>query len=361
MDNEKDYYKILELSDEDKKLPFSEFKEKAKKNFRKLSVKWHPDKNPNNPEAEAKFKEIAEAYDVLSDENKKAQYDNPHSGFDYGGVGGVDVNDMINRMRAHMMHGMDPFADDDIFGTTPEPKGSNVVVRVKISLKDILNGFKRKISYNALKVCTHCHGTGKTNKTIVNNCPKCGGSGQIISRNGPWTTVTTCSYCHGTGKVIKNPCEACGGTGLENAKKEAVIEIPKGATGNMQSILRGFGNESVNGKNGDLIVVLVEDTDDKFEREGCDLYTFIDVPVIDAMLGSEVEVNTLDDKKLKVKIPQGTENGYQMSFRGYGLPNGVNSNERGRMIGIVRTIMPKKLTEKEIELLKQLKECQNFK
>ena len=360
---EKDFYKILELSDEEKKLHGDEFNKLIKKKYRELSLKYHPDRNPNNKDAEEKFKEVAEAYSVLSDENKRAEYDNPmrtqafNSGFHFNGFG--DINEILREF------GFSADFSDMGFGDHQNivMKGSDTRLKFGLSLKDMFYGAKKKIRYSRYDKCEECNGTGSNGSTKVEKCNKCGGTGRIVQHNGFMQIMSTCPNCGGKGTIIKNPCHHCGGHGIVLKKSEVELEIPKGANAGMTLMSRGLGNapEKMNGQYGDLIITLYEkDGENEFKRQGADLLKEIEIPVLDAITGCERKVKTIDDKVLSVKIPQGSEDGNMIRLKGYGM-NVYGSDERGDLYGKIKIKMPKSISDDEKSIIESLKERNNFK
>lgn len=351
----KDYYKILGVEK-------NATQDEIKKAFRKLSIKYHPDKNQGNKEAEEKFKEIAEAYSVLSDEKKRAEYDNPSttnfsSGFDFSGM---DINDILNSFG--FGGGFDPFGMGGGRSSRMVNKGGNLRIRIGLTLEEMLNGVKKKIRYKRYDACPDCGGKGLTKDSKVERCSHCGGTGKEFSVNGPMQMIRTCPHCHGTGQIVTNPCKKCGGNGVIEAQNEIEIDIPKGVFQGAQLNMEGYGHAPIkmDGVYGDLLVEIVEKPHNLFTRNGNDLYIEIEVPVIDALLGCTKEVPTIDGKKLTVKLPQGVEDGHQVRFTGYGMSI-YGTNKRGNMLGVVRLVLPQKLDEDEVKLLKELKEKKHFK
>ena len=355
MADRKDYYKILGITEEEKKLTGDEFEDVLKKKFRKLSLKYHPDRNPNNKEAEAKFKDVAEAYDVLK--NKRAEYDNPATNFDFSGFGNFNMDDIFG--------GFNPFGD--MFGGGGHRhqqrvvKGTGVRLTFNLTLEEMYHGVTKKVKYRKFVPCLNCGGSGKTKDSVERTCKTCGGTGQVFQTNGFMQMVQTCPTCGGKGKTLENPCPKCGGHGIVNDMFEAEIRIDKGAAQGMAFTFEGLGNTPPhgNGINGDLFVQVVGAKHPRFERDGNDLVTNIEVGVIDAMLGCDVVVETIDGKKLSAKIPQGSEDGYRLRFKGYGMPI-YGTNQYGNMIGVLKIKLPKKLNDDERKKLEELKTSDNF-
>lgn len=352
----KNYYDILGVSK-------TATQDEIKKAYRKIAIENHPDKNPGNKKAEEKFKEAAEAYSVLSDENKRKEYDNPITGgnnfnsgfnfndfnideilnsFGFGGMGGFRVN--INQSQGRQ-------------------RGGNIRLKMRLSLKEMYDGVKKKIKYHRNNKCEDCDGKGTTSNSKEERCKHCGGTGKLYSNNGFFQQITTCHHCGGSGKVITNPCSKCGGLGVKDSIQEIEVEIPKGAFQGMQLTVHGFGHApaKMNGDFGNLLIdVFDKGEGEKFTREGNDLHCTIEVPVIDAILGCNVTVETINGKRLKAKIPSGTEDGYTMRFAKYGMPI-YGRNQYGDMYCEVKIKMPKTLTDEEKTTLEGLKAKENFK
>lgn len=359
MAERKDYYKILGVNKD-------ATQDDIKKAFRKLSVKWHPDRNQGSKEAEAKFKEIAEAYEVLGDENKRKEYDNPQSQFSFHTSGGPDFGGMnMDEILRHF--GMGGFGGFNVhMHTTQQPQsGSSIRIKVKLTLEEVLNGVTKKIKIKRNEPCTHCGGSGMTAESRKRTCKTCGGTGMAFSSNGFMSMQQTCPTCGGKGYVIENPCPHCNGHGVVvNSTSEVQFTIPRGVENGMQIEYQGLGNAAPHGKgnNGSLIVLIEFEEHPVFEVQGRDLVCNLEVPAIDAILGCDVEIRTLSGKSIKVKIPQGTNSGQIFRFKGYGLPRyGTSIGNAGNMIGIVNIVVPKELNNKEKELLQQLKNEEHFK
>lgn len=356
---EKDYYKILELSEDEKKLQGDDFKKAVRKHFRKLAAKYHPDKNPGDKAAEEKFKEINEANEVLSDENKRAEYDAKKTSsfnFNGGARGGFNMDDIFG--------GFGGF--DDLFGHSSrrsEPLvGGDIRITFDLTLKEMYDGVKKKIRYKRRDVCSCCHGSGLGTNSKKHTCQTCGGNG-FVTTYGLFGGNRPCPTCGGCGYTIENPCTHCNGSGLEDSVSEVNLNIRKGVMGGMTLRYQGLGNSPMhgNGEKGSLLVTIREIRDKYYEREGDDLYFWIDVPVLNAILGTNCTINTLGGSKLEAKIPQGTCDGKVLKFKGYGMPIYGNGNAYGDLFGKVRLVMPTKLSKSERSALEALKDSENFK
>ena len=356
MSNKKDYYKILGITEEEKKLQGKDFENAIKKKFRVLCKELHPDKQQGKSEkekaeSEAKFKDVNEAYNVLSDPQKRQEYDNPMSGFGgFGGFGGFDPFDMMNEFG---------------FGRQKQQtvKGQSMRIALNVTLEELYNGNTRTIKYKRQGTCKKCGGSGKGANTRVETCKHCGGTGQMFSQNGFIQTITTCNHCGGKGTKMINPCMNCNGSGLELEEVNLDINIPKGAMDGLQLVAQGQGCAPPNGNGifGDLIVVIKELEHEKFGRNGNDLYFDIEIPVIDAILGCNKEITTIDGKRLTTKISSLIEDGAQIRFAGKGMPIYGRDNICGSMIGVIKLVMPKSLNDEERALLTELKSKEHFK
>jgi molecular chaperone DnaJ len=354
MKDKKDYYKILDITDEEKKLQEDEFNKVLRKKYKKLCLKYHPDKNQGNKEAEEKFKDVNEAYQVLSDSQKKAEYDNPMGNFKFSGSGSMD--DILKHFASSF--GFDPFGRAGFGGQEEEiqRKGATINGTISFTLEDVLNGATKKIRFKKNVVCDSCHGTGKDSHTVEETCPHCHGLGRIRQISQFMTMESTCPYCHGTGKIIKNPCSSCGGNGVVGKSVEYSFDLKPGVENGMSFVLNGIGNE-VPGRNnvpGDVVVTLREMVHERFVRHGIDLYTVLDIPLLDCILGTTVEVETLSGKKITVTIPQCSNEGDEIRIKGKGLPQ-YNYPTIGDMICQIHLVMPKNLSKDEIELYKKIK------
>ena len=356
MSERKDYYKILGVSKDASQ-------DEIRKAYKKLALKWHPDRNQGNKEAEEKFKEAAESYEILGDEKKRAEYDNPQSSFNFSGpdFGGMGMDDILRHFGFGSMDfdfGMGGHRHRD---DSPK-KGSNIRVSMPLTLEDMCNGVTKKIKYNRFELCDHCHGSGKTDKTKEKICRTCGGSGMVFTQSGFMSMKSTCPTCGGSGKQIENPCSHCGGHGIVQKSCVEEIVLGKGLLNGMNIVFSGKGNYPPhgNGVQGDLIVSIQALPNKDFEIDGNDLYFSIELNVVDAILGCTINVKTVDGKVLEAKIPSGTSDGHRLRFRGYGIPI-YGSDKRGDMIGIVEIVIPKKITNEEKNLLLELKKQEHFK
>lgn len=364
----KNYYDILGITDEEKKLQGEEFQKIAKKKYRSIALDAHPDKQQGKSEAEKKkaeeiFKDASEAYETLKDPQKRKEYDKPQSQFNFHASGGPDFGGMnMDDILRHFGFG----GFDMHMNTQQQPqRGSSIRIKIKLTLEEVLNGVTKKIKIKRYEPCTHCGGSGMTAESRKRTCKTCGGTGMAFSSNGFMSMQQTCPTCGGKGYVIENPCPHCNGHGIVvNTSSEVEFTIPRGVENGMQIEYQGLGNAAPHGKgqNGSLIVLIEFEEHPVFEVQGRDLVCNLEVPAIDAILGCDVEIGTLSGKSIKVKIPQGTNSGQIFRFKGYGLPRYATSiGNAGNMIGIVNIIVPKELNDKERELLQQLKKEEHFK
>ena len=358
----RDYYEVLGV---DK----SATADDIKRAYRKHAVKYHPDKNPGNKEAEEKFKEAAEAYSVLSDSDKKMKYDQ----FGHAGVAGAgpdfsggfgNLNDILNDLFGGAFGGgfggFGGFGGGFGGGQRRERvyRGRDIRVRVKLTLEEIAKGVEKEISIEKNVPCPDCGGRGARNSSDVKTCPGCNGTGQVQrvvnSFLGQTVTYSTCQQCGGEGKIISNPCHTCNGTGLVRQRETIKVKIPAGVEAGMQMTVQGEGHAAKNnGINGDLLVVIEEQEHPDFRREGSNLlYTKV-ISIVDAMLGCEVEIPCLDGK-YKVKVEPGTQSGTVVRLRGKGLPS-VNSYGTGDLYVKIAVWIPKKLTKDEKALFESMR------
>lgn len=352
--------------------------EEIKKAYRKLAIKYHPDKNPNDKSAEDKFKEAAEAYEVLSNPEKKQRYDQfGHAGVGgaaggggYGG-GGMNMEDIFSQFGDIFGGGGgSPF--DSFFGGSQSrggggrrvAKGSNLRIKVKLTLEEIANGAEKKIKVNKQIACKTCDGSGAKDKGSVSTCKTCGGSGAVrrVTNTilGQMQTTATCPTCHGNGQQITAKCGACHGEGTVRGEETITINIPAGVSEGMQLSMAGKGNAAPNGGvPGDLIILIEELPHDTLKREGNNIVYDLHVSIVDAALGYSAEVPTIDGKA-KIKIEAGTQSGKLLRLKGKGIPE-VNSYHRGDQIIHVNIWTPKVLNAEERSILERLRESPNFK
>ena len=357
MADKRDYYEVLGV---DKGADDAAIK----KAYRVLAKKYHPDMNPNDKEAEAKFKEVNEAYAVLSDPEKKSQYDRfGHAAFEaggggaggFGGFGGFgDFGDLGDIFGSFFGGG---FGGSSSARRNAPQRGEDVGATVTISFEEAAFGVKRDVTYNRVQKCAECSGTGAAKGTTPKTCPDCGGSGQrrVTQRMGgmQFQSTVTCDACRGKGKIIKNPCSNCRGTGYIRVTKKLEVSIPAGIDDGGRIALRGQGCDGRNGgPTGDLILTVRVKQHNVFEREGYHIYCEVPVTISEATLGAEITVPTLEGNE-KYTIPEGTQHGTQFTLRGKGIPYINNSGRRGDLIFAVNVEVPRGLSEKQKELLRE--------
>ncbi len=350
-ENKRDYYEVLGVSK-------TASEDEIKKAYRGLAKKYHPDMNPGDKDAEVKFKEVNEAYAVLSDSDKRSKYDRfGHDAFDpssggggFGGFGGFsgadfDFGDIFSsffgggstssRSRANM-----PIEGDD------------VATRVSVSFEEAAFGCKKEVNFARIESCPDCSGSGGTD---VEKCSDCGGTGRINVRQqtmlGYMQTQRPCTKCAGKGKIIKNPCKNCNGKGRIKINKKLEVNIPSGIDNHQNIILRGQGCAGINGgPSGDLIIEVSVRPDRIFEREGNNIYCEVPISFSEAALGAEIDVPVLGGGTEKFKIPEGTQSGTNFTLKNKGIPN-INSGRKGDLIITVAVETPKNLNSKQKELL----------
>ncbi|MCX7953711.1 MAG: molecular chaperone DnaJ [Bacteroidales bacterium] len=365
----RDYYEILEV-------PRNATKEEIKKAYRKKALQYHPDRNPGDKEAEEKFKEAAEAYAVLSDDEKRRIYDQyGHAGLSGGAGGGFqdfssfDIEDIFR----HFSDIFSDFGFDFGFGgrssrreSTTRTKGTNLRIRVKLTLNEINTGVEKKIKVKRLVECDACNGTGAKNSTSFKTCHTCGGSGYVtrVSRTffGHFQTTNVCSSCGGKGRLIVDRCSKCTGSGVVQIDDIITINIPPGVREGMQLSYTGKGNAAQGGGiPGDLIVVIEEEKHPDFIRDENDnlIYNLV-ISIPQAILGSAVEVPVLDEGRIRVKIEPGTPSGKLLRVKGKGLPH-FNSTSRGDLIIRVIVYIPSEISKEERKIIEKLQESDNFK
>ena len=344
--------------------------DEIKKAYRKLAKKYHPDLNPDDNSAEQKFKEVSEAYEILSDKEKRSRYDQfGHAGVDpnfgagggggFGGFGGFDMGDIFG----DIFGGFGGFGGGRSARRGPQ-RGSNVSTEVTITFEEAAFGCEKEINLSRIETCPDCSGSGAKPGTEVTTCSVCGGRGQVTTTQrtilGNMQTVTTCSACGGKGKVAKEPCSKCAGKGRVKKGRKIKVKIPAGIDDGQTISLGGQGNAGEQGApSGDLYVSVFVRPSQMFERNGFDVSYKMDISFAEAALGATVEVPTLDGK-VKYEIPEGTQPGTVFRFKGKGIPY-LKRNGRGDQYVMVNVVVPKKLTNKQKELLKEFAGMTNGK
>jgi molecular chaperone DnaJ len=362
--SKRDYYEVLGISR-------NATTKELKKAYRKLAIKFHPDKNPDDKAAEDKFKEAAEAYEVLNDANKKARYDQ----FGHAGMGGAAGGHQGGGFGGGMS--MDDIFENfgDVFGgfggggggrsrSRRVNRGTNIRIKVALTLEEIAKGIEKKVKVTKNNSCGSCEGSGAEGSGGHSTCGTCNGAGQVTRVTntflGQMQTASTCPTCSGTGSIITNKCKSCSGEGIERSEAVIPINIPAGVEDGMQLQVSGMGNMGPRGGvAGDLLVVIQEKEHDEFQREGQNLHYDLYLNFADATLGTQIVIPTLDGK-VKIKIEEGTQSGKLLRLRGKGLPS-VNSYGTGDIIANINVWTPQKVTSEEKEQLEKLRESDSFK
>lgn len=364
--SKRDYYEILGVAK-------SSSADEIKKAYRKVAMQYHPDRNPGDKEAEEKFKEAAEAYEVLSDQDKRAQYDRfGHAGVNGrggGGAHGMNMDDIFSNFG-------DIFGDD-IFGSffgggggrqrsggrARGTRGSNLRIKLKMNYEEIAKGANKTVKVKKYTTCTSCTGSGAKDKNSVQNCGTCNGTGQVRKVTntflGQMQTVGTCPTCNGEGSTITSKCTACKGEGRVYTEETINIDIPAGVQDGMQLSLSGKGNAGERGgAPGDLIVLIEEEAHPELQRDNLNVIYDMHISFTDAVFGANPEVPTIDGRA-KIKIPAGTQSGKIFRLKGKGFP-AINSYEKGDQLIHVNVWTPQTLTAEEKEMMEKLKDAKNF-
>lgn len=357
-DNKRDYYEVLGVSK-------SANEDEIKKAYRGLAKKYHPDMNPGDKDAEMKFKEVNEAYAVLSDSEKRSKYDRfGHDAFDpssggggYGGFGGFggdfDFGDIFSSFFGGGGGGSRSRANMPV-------EGDDVLTRVTVSFEEAAFGCKKEVNFARIENCGDCGGKGAVSSSDIESCSECRGSGRVTVRQqtmlGYMQTQRSCPTCSGRGKIIKNPCKNCNGKGRVKINKKLEVNIPSGIDDRQNIILRGQGSAGINGgSNGDLIIEIRVKEDKIFQRNGNNIYCEIPITFAEATLGAEIDIPLLGGESEKYKIPEGTQSGTDFTLKNKGIPD-INTKRKGDLIFTVAIETPKNLNSKQKELLKAFAE-----
>ena len=369
MAQKRDYYEVLGVSK-------NATEDQIKKAYRTIAIKYHPDRNPGNKEAEEKFKEAAEAYDVLHDPQKRQQYDT--FGFNAPGSGGFDpfggasmnmddIFSMFGDIFGGHAGGFGGFGGGGSSRTRQRHRGSDLRLKVRLSLQEIAHGVTKKFKVRKDITCSHCHGSGAEAGSTSDQCPTCHGSGVITHTTqsifGMMQTQGVCPTCGGEGTVLKNKCKHCGGTGVEKGEEVVEIKIPAGVADGMIVNVPGKGNAGMRkGVTGDIQVLVEEEENDTFIRDNNDLIynLLLDFPT--AALGGDVEIPTIEGTRLKVKMEPGTQPGKTIRLRGKGLP-AIQGYGRGNgdLVVNISVYVPKTLAKEEKEAIERFRQSDNFK
>ncbi|UAY52765.1 molecular chaperone DnaJ [Ferruginibacter albus] len=369
----KDFYEILGVGK-------TASQDEIKKAYRKVAMQFHPDRNPGDKAAEEKFKEAAEAYEILSDADKRAQYDRfGHNAFAQGNRGGGGFNGGNMNMDDIFSQFGDIFGDESPFGSffgggggrrsssggrSRGTRGSNLRIKIKLNYEEMAKGVTKTVKVKKYVVCNTCSGSGAKDKNSVTTCTTCGGSGQVRRVQntflGQMQTVTTCPTCNGEGTTITNKCTTCKGEGRVYGEETVSIDIPAGVQEGMQLSINGKGNAGERGgSNGDLIVLIEEEAHPQLQRDGLNVAYDLHLSFPEAVFGTQVEVPTIDGKA-KIKIPAGTQSGKIFRLKGKGFPS-VNSYEKGDQLIHINVWTPQHTTSEEKEMLEKMMNSQNFK
>ena len=363
MAEKRDYYEVLGV-------PRTASEDEIKKAYRKLAKKYHPDMNPGDKTAEEKFKEVNEAYEVLSDAEKKARYDQfGHAGVDpnygagagaggfSGGFGGVDLNDLFG----DFFGGFGGFGGSSRRANTANAprKGADIRVSLALSFMEAVHGCTKTVSISRQDVCPACGGTGAAAGTSPETCPDCHGTGQVVVQQrtpfGVMQSARPCTRCGGKGKIIKTPCAKCHGTGKVSSPKKIEVKVPAGIDDDQSLRLQGLGDAGANGgPAGDLIVIITVRPDPMFERDRYDVHVTVPITYSQAVLGADVVVPTIDGK-VQYTVPDGTQSGTTFRLRGKGIQY-VNGRGRGDQYVHVMVEIPKKLNKAQREALKKFED-----
>jgi molecular chaperone DnaJ len=352
--SKKDYYEILGV-------PRDAGPDDVKKAYRKLARKWHPDTNPGNAEAEKKFKEINQAYEVLSDQEKRAQYDQfgyvgdaPSGEGPFGGAGGDPFGDVFGDLFGNLF-------GEGMGGRRASPngpqRGNDLEMTLRVTLDQAFKGGTQEISIPRWEECPHCKGSGAEPGSKVETCPSCGGRGQVerAARTpfGQFVQVVPCAACGGTGRRISQPCRECGGKKRVRVQRKVEVRIPAGVDTGIRLRIQGEGEAGLNGgPRGDLFILIEISPDRRFERDGDDLHLRATILMPQAALGCEISVATPEGKK-SMEIPPGTQPGAVLRLKGQGMPR-LRGSGRGDLLVHVRVEVPKNLSERERALLEAL-------
>ena len=367
----RDFYEILGVSK-------SATADEIKKAYRKVAMQFHPDRNPGDKSAEDKFKEAAEAYEILSDADKKTQYDRfGHQAFAQGrgggggySGGGMNMDDIFSQFG-------DIFGDESPFGSffggggrrgggggRPRgTRGSNLRIKMKLNFEEMAKGANKTVKVKKYVACTTCNGSGAKDKNSVQTCGTCGGNGQVKRVQntflGQMQTVTTCPTCNGEGTTITSKCSPCKGEGRVFGEETVTLEIPAGVQEGMQLSMNGKGNAGERGgSNGDLIILIEEEAHAQLQRDGLNVAFDLHISFPDAVFGTSLEVPTIDGKA-KIKIPAGTQSGKIFRLKGKGFPS-VNSYEKGDQLIHVNVWTPQHISSEEKAMLEKMQQSQHF-
>ncbi|UOR03927.1 molecular chaperone DnaJ [Hymenobacter aerilatus] len=359
MATKRDFYEILGVAK-------TASGDEIKKAYRKVAIKYHPDKNPDDPSAEDKFKEAAEAYEVLSDQDKRARYDRfGHQGVGGASGGGPNMEDIFSQFGDIFGGGGFEgfFGGGQRGGGRRVKKGSNLRIKLKLDLEEVANGVEKKIKVKRYTACNTCSGTGAKNGTDLRECSTCHGEGQVKrvvnTMLGQMVSASTCPTCHGEGKVVTSKCDVCHGEGRQLQEEIIPINIPAGVAEGMQLSMGGKGNfPERGGVPGDLLIQIEEEPHELLKRDGNNIMFEQYISFVDAALGANLEVPTIEGK-VKIKVEPGTQPGKILRLRGKGIKD-INGYGRGDQLIHLNVWTPKNVNGEERELLEKLRNAQNF-
>jgi len=350
---EVDYYEVLEVS---KDCSGAELK----KSYRKLAMKYHPDRNPDDKEAEEKFKIVNEAYQVLSDDEKRSIYDRygkaglEGQGGMGGGFGGSSMDDIMEMFNSMFGGGGMGGGFGHQGRRDPGQKYAlDFEMELQLEFHEAIFGCEKKIDIRYKTPCADCEGTGAKDGKLE-TCDYCGGQGQVLMRQGPMQFAQTCPKCHGQGQSVKEACASCSGKGYHEEEDTVTVSIPAGVDSGNRLRAQGYGNEGKNGKRGDLYLTFIVEEDENFIRNGNDIYIEVPVFFTQAILGETISIPALDGE-LELELKQSTKDKEQFIFDGEGVVD-VHSGRKGRLIAQVRMVLPKKINDEQKELLEKLQE-----
>jgi len=354
--SKKDYYAILAISR-------SATQPEIKRAYLKLAKKYHPDKNVNDPDAQKKFQELSEAYDILKDEQKRAAYDRfGHQAFENGNTGrsssgfsnntnftGADINDVFGEFFSDFMGGSRRTNNRSV-----KVKGSDLKYNLEITLENAFKGFDKQINFSTQVSCSTCSGYGTKDKTQTNKCIQCAGSGTMRIQQGFFTVEQSCNRCNGSGYIIQNPCNVCNGEGRHSKRKYLMVNIPSGIENNTKIRISGEGEAGIRGGSaGDLYIFISVVPHPVYQVNGADLHFKLPLIFTTAILGGEVSIPLIDGSTVKLKVPAGTETGDKIRLKDKGMSK-VRSSSRGDLYAYACIRTPKKLNKKQRELIEAL-------
>ena len=355
MPEKRDYYEVLGLSR-------GSSKEEIRKAYRSLARKYHPDKNPDDPDAESRFKELSEAFAILSDDDERRKYDtfghNSPGGSPFGPGGFQGVNISIDDLFGGDLGGIfSQFFRSS--SSNRRVKGSDLMVRHSVPFQSAMDGCEEEIEIEALRTCEECEGEGSADPSSVRQCPGCDGRGRIerVERVGPFTqrVVSDCPSCDGEGRIIQNPCTSCGGSGRSNQTKKVRFSVPPGVSSGVRLRMRGHGEAARigGGESGDLYIEIDVESHDWFERDGSDLLMALPIGFADLLLGTSVKIPHIDGDDITVKIPAGSNPGDTISILGRGLPR-QGSRSRGEVSVVLKLDLPSRVSRSDKKRISEM-------